>query len=236
MSWLILGISRGLTKSGFLRVAGHKQVYPHLPLHLQARLRPRLPWTLSSASSLSSSLCVSLFSKEVGPREDGWVICPQLQVIQTPSNKWEAVDRNENIKRILSGIHMRSRDKIVPRHHKPLSANASGLHLLPVMVTEESVVVPEQQTEFYTAQKSRSPVSLKGRVTPLGSYSSPLDTERGAVESQACWCLLPPCGGSFLLLLKLPLWLLLYLCFVQFFETRRTWTWVCGRLQRPAFP
>lgn len=145
----------------------------------------------------------------------------------------EAADRNENMKRILSEIHMCSRDKIVPRHHKPLSANASGLHLLPVIVTECGSTCTTNRTLY------SSEVSVTGaaqRVTPLGSYSSPLDPERGAVESQACWCLLPPCGGSFLLLLKLPLSLLLYLCFVQFFETRRTWTWVCGRFQRPALP
>lgn len=75
----------------------------------------------------------------------------------------------------------------------------------------------------------------QGRIIPLGSYSSPLDSERGGVEQQAHCSLLPPCEGNSLILLNLHLSLLLYLCLVQFFETQRAWTQVLGRLKRLPF-
>lgn len=159
---------------------------------------------MSSASSLSSPLCVSLFPKEVGPREDGRVICPWLHVTQTSSNKWETVDRNENIRRIpwrYTGI-------LGTRLSQGITSRCQLTHWGCV-----SCLDCNRGQRGSTCTINRTLCSSEVSITnvaqrkghSLGSYSSPLDPERGAVESQACWCLPPPCGGSFLLLLRLPL-------------------------------
>lgn len=76
----------------------------------------------------------------------------------------ETVDRNENMKRILLEIHMCSRDKIVPRHHKPLSANASGLHLLPVIVTECGSTCTTNRTLYSSEVSVTSAAQRKGHA------------------------------------------------------------------------
>lgn len=134
-------MSRGPARSGCLRVDGHKQLYSHAPPSPTSQTSPSA--SLGPCPPDLLSYLPTACPEVVGMRKEGRIICPQLQAIQTSSDKWKTVDHNESSKfswRYTCILRTRLFQDIT--HH--LLANASGLHLLPMITTKDGGVVHAQ--------------------------------------------------------------------------------------------